>query len=35
MILRLEELDCEDVVQELRKTGYEVESIIVSPEVNM
>lgn len=32
MIVRLEELDCEDVVAELKKSGYEVESVIVSAE---
>jgi len=35
MILRLEELECEDVILELKKGGYEVESVIVSPEDNM
>ena len=35
MILRLEELDCEDVIAELKKAGYEVESVIVSPEDNL
>lgn len=30
MIVRLEELDCEDVVEALKKLGYEVESVIIS-----
>lgn len=34
MIIRIEELDCHDVVEELKKSGYEVESVIVSPESN-
>lgn len=33
MIVRIEELDCEAVVDELKKNGYEVESVIVSPQV--
>lgn len=33
MIVRIEELDCEEVVAELKRSGYEVESVIVSPEV--
>jgi len=32
MILRLEELDCDDVIEELKKRGYEVESVIVQQE---
>ena len=32
MIVRIEELDNEDVVAELKKSGYEVESVIVSSE---
>lgn len=32
MIIRIEELDCQDVVKELNGSGYEVESVIVSPE---
>lgn len=32
MIIRIEELDCEDVVEDLRNSGYFVESVIVSPE---
>ncbi|MDD4801889.1 MAG: CBS and ACT domain-containing protein [Syntrophomonas sp.] len=32
MILRLEDLECAGVADELKKAGYEVESVIVSPE---
>lgn len=32
MIVRLEELDCQDVVAALKELGYEVESVIISPE---
>jgi len=32
MILRLEELNCEDVINELKSQGHEVESVIVSQE---
>ncbi len=32
MILRLEDLDCSEVVAELKKAGYELESVVVSPE---
>lgn len=32
MIVRIEELDSEDVVKELKKSGYEVESVIVNSE---
>jgi acetoin utilization protein AcuB len=32
MIVRIEELDNQDVVDELKKSGYEVESVIVSSE---
>ncbi|MEA4925272.1 MAG: CBS and ACT domain-containing protein [Syntrophomonadaceae bacterium] len=32
MIVRIEELDNEDVVKELKKSGYEVESVIVNSE---
>ncbi len=32
MILRLEELNCEDVIEELKNMGYEVESVIISQE---
>ena len=32
MIVRIEELDCEDVIAELKKGGYEVESVIVYSE---
>ncbi|MEQ8235156.1 MAG: CBS and ACT domain-containing protein [Syntrophomonadaceae bacterium] len=32
MIVRLEELDCQDVVAALKDLGYEVESVIISPE---
>jgi len=35
MILRLEELNCEDVINELKNRGYEVESVIVAPEDNL
>ena len=35
MILRIEELDCEDVINELKNRGYEVESVIVAPEENL
>ncbi|NLN86416.1 MAG: CBS domain-containing protein [Syntrophomonadaceae bacterium] len=34
MIIRIEELDCDDVVQKLKESGYEVESVIESPEVS-
>ena len=34
MIIRISELDCEDVVKDLKSAGYEVESVIVSPEEN-
>jgi acetoin utilization protein AcuB len=34
MILRIEELDCNDVIKELENRGYEVESVIVSTEEN-
>jgi acetoin utilization protein AcuB len=29
MVIRLEELDCEDVVEDLKRRGLEVESIII------
>jgi acetoin utilization protein AcuB len=32
MIVRIDELDNEDIVAELKKSGYEVESVIVSSE---
>ncbi len=35
MIIRIEEMDCEDVVSQLKKSGFEVESVIVSPETNI
>jgi len=35
MIVRLEELDCQDVVAALKDLGYEVESVIISPESAM
>lgn len=35
MIVRMEELDCTDVVEALKKLGYEVESVIISPETTM
>jgi acetoin utilization protein AcuB len=35
MILRIEELHCEDVIDELKNRGYEVESVIISKEDNM
>lgn len=35
MIVRLEELDCQDVVAALKELGYEVESVIISPESAM
>jgi len=35
MIIRIEELDCEDVVADLKNSGYTVESVIVSPESNL
>lgn len=33
MIIRIEELDCEDVVQKLKESGYELESVIESPQI--
>lgn len=35
MIIRIEELDCEDVFAELKENGYDVESVIVSAESNL
>jgi len=34
MIIRVEELDCDEVVQKLKDSGYEVESVIESPEID-
>jgi len=34
MIIRVEELDCDDVVQKLKENGYEVESVVESPEAS-
>jgi len=35
MIVRIEELDCEDVIAELKNGGYEVESVIVYSESDL
>lgn len=32
MVVRLEEMDCQDVVEALKDRGYEVESVIITPE---
>lgn len=35
MIIRIEEIDSKDVVAKLKDNGFEVESVIVSPETNL